>query len=156
MKKEDLKLTKIYLSNIEDRIKFQKKMFSLGIQLKDNIATSLNLNDCPFFYIDEGYSLFAVESSEDGKVAFLNDDESEQVFLDDVLAIKEPKGVCKFNTFDRVLVRNSNFGQWRAKFFSHYDYENDSFPYVTTDAISFGICIKYEGNEHLLMTSDSE
>ena len=32
MEKEDLRETKIYLSNVEDRITFQKKMFSLGIK----------------------------------------------------------------------------------------------------------------------------
>ena len=34
MKIEDLKNTKIYLSNEEDRIKFQEKVFRLGVEWK--------------------------------------------------------------------------------------------------------------------------
>ena len=151
MKKEDLKETKIYLSNIEDRIKFQEKMFSLGIKWSD--VDGIHCTDFPFYYISEDFYL---EYSESTDPAFFIWDSYRQIFLHEVLEIEEPKGVCEFNTFDRVLVRNSHLGLWRAKFFSYYNYENDSFPYVTTDHMSFGICIKYEGNEHLLMTSDSE
>jgi len=152
MKKEDLRETKICLSNVEDRVKFQEKMFSLGIKWNSS-TESISYLDSPFYSIDWDLRL-----SHGGKWDYLYFTHSDhrQIFLYEVLAIEEPKNEYKFNTFDRVLVRNSNFGQWRAKFFSHYDYENTRFPYVTTDAISFGICIKYEGNEHLLMTSDSE
>lgn len=152
MNLEDLKETKIYLSNVEDRIKFQKKVFNLGVEWCDSGKSVANTEHM-FYYIDSDLRLSYTDIFD--KSSFIGDNRK-QIFLDEVLAIEDPKEVCEFNPFDKVLVRNSNFGQWRAKFFSHYDYENDSFPYVTTDAISFGICIKYEGNEHLLMTSDSE
>ena len=141
MEKEDLRETKIYLSNVEDRIKFQKKMSSLGIQLKDNVATSLNLNDCPFFYIDEDYSLFAVESSEDGKVAFLNEDEYEQVFLDDILSIIG----YNFKPYDKVLVRDNNGHRWRPRLFAWHSVEYDEdYPFETTGGDSYRYCIPYD------------
>lgn len=141
MKKEDLKLTKIYLSNVEDRITFQKKMCSLGIQLKDDITTSLNLNDCPFFYIDEDYLLCAVGSNEDGKVAFLNEDKYEQVFLDDILSITD----YNFKPYDRVLVRDSSNTRWKPKLFAFHnvDYDKD-YPFETTDGGFFRYCIPYD------------
>ena len=151
MKKEDLRETKIYLSSVEDRIKFQKKMFSLGIRWFD--LDGVRYTDCPFYYISRGFYL---ELSKPIDSKYFRCSDHKQIFLHDVLAIKEPNKVCKFNPFDRVLVRDLNIGLWGAKFFSHYDDEDDSFPYITTDDSSYSQCIKYEGNEHLLMTSDSE
>lgn len=141
MEIEDLRGTKIYLSSIEDRKKFKKKMSILGIQLKDDIATSLNLNDCPFFYIDEDYSLYAVESSEVGKVEFLNEDEYEQVFLDDILSIMD----YNFKPYDKVLVRDNNGARWNPKLFAFHnvDYDKD-YPFETTDGGFFRYCIPYD------------
>ena len=146
MKKEDLRETKIYLSNVEDRKKFQKKMSILGIQLEDDIATLLNLDACPFFYIDEDYSLYAVESSEVGKVAFLNEDEYEQVFLDDILSIMD----YNFKPYDKVLVRDSSNTRWKPKLFAFHnvDYDNvdydKDYPFETTDGGFFRYCIPYD------------
>ena len=152
MKKEDLKETKIYLSNVEDRIKFQLKMFSLGIKWI-GIDGVVDYTDCPFYYIGKDFDLQYSISIEP---EFFICNNYKQIFLHEVLAIKEPKKECKFNTFDKVLVRDTNTGLWGAKHFSHYNYKDDSFPYVTTNNSSYSQCIKYEGNEHLLMTSDSE
>ena len=141
MKKEDLRETKIYLSNVEDRITFQKKMSILGIQLKDDIATSLNLDACPFFYIDEDYSLYAVESSEVGKVAFLNEDEYEQVFLDDILSITN----YDFKPYDKVLVRDNNDTRWKPRLFAWHSVEYDEdYPFETTGGNSYRYCIPYD------------
>ena len=152
MKKEDLKETKIYLSNVEDRIKFQEKMFSLGIKWIV-INSAVDYTDCPFYYIDKDFDL-QYSISIDPEFFIYNN--YKQIFLHEVLAIKEPKEVCEFNTFDRVLVRDTNKDLWVAKFFKFYYCENISFPYQTIDDCCFSQCIKYEGNEHLLMTSDSE
>lgn len=102
MKKEDLKGTKIYISSKQDRGLYIEKILKLGISISDATKTLLKFNECPFIYINEDYELHADKNSEDGKCAFLNDYESEQIFLDDVLAIKEPKGVCKSNPFDVI------------------------------------------------------
>ena len=152
MEKEDLKETKIYLSNVEDRVKFQKKVFNLGVEWCESGKSVANTEHM-FYYIDSDLRLSHTDIFD--KLSFIGDNRK-QIFLDEVLAIEEPKEVCEFNTFDKVLVRDTNTGLWGAKLFSHYNYKDDSFPYVTTNNSSYSQCIKYEGNEHLLMTSDSE
>ena len=98
MNKEDLKETKIYLSNIEDRIKFQEKMFSLGIKWYSS-TESLSYLDSPFYFID--WDLRLSHGSKGDYLGFRYSDHK-QVFLNDVLAIKEPNKVCKSNPFDII------------------------------------------------------
>ena len=58
----------------------------------------------------------------------------------------------QFKPFEKVLVRDSYDDMWRASFFSHIK-ENDG-RYVTTCVI-WKFCIPYEGNEHLLGTTNN-
>lgn len=51
MRIEDLKNTKIYLPNKEDRIKFQKKVFKLGVEWKAGEPRKIMEKE-PFYYID--------------------------------------------------------------------------------------------------------
>ena len=81
MKKEDLRETKIYLSNVEDRVKFQE----------------------------------------------------------------EPKEVCEFNPFDRVLVRDSSNTRWKPRLFAWHSVEyNGDYPFETTAGGSYRYCIPYD------------
>lgn len=57
-----------------------------------------------------------------------------------------------FEPFDRVLVRDGNKEVWRANFFNFYD-EGKEYPYYCVAAV-YKYCIPYEGNEHLLGTTD--
>ncbi|MGL5958355.1 MAG: hypothetical protein ACRCZZ_07185, partial [Phocaeicola sp.] len=57
----------------------------------------------------------------------------------------------KFKPFDRVLVR-CNDEEWSCDLFSHIT-KNDEYKY-TCLAMSWKQCIPYEGNEHLLGTTD--
>ena len=52
----------------------------------------------------------------------------------------------------KVLVRDSYNDMWRASSFSHI--KEDDGRYVTT-GLSWNFCIPYEGNEHLLGTTDN-
>lgn len=56
-----------------------------------------------------------------------------------------------FHPFDRVLVRDRDDEKWQTGFFSHEEY--NAF-YVVSNA-HWLQCIPYEGNEHLLGTTDS-
>lgn len=56
--------------------------------------------------------------------------------------------------FQKVLVRDCENERWKASFFSHITTYNDRPIYVTT-GLAFYECIPYEGNEHLLGTTDS-
>ena len=58
----------------------------------------------------------------------------------------------QFKPFEKVLVRDSFDDVWRASFFSHIKENNGR--YVTT-CITWKFCIPYEGNEHLLGTTNN-
>lgn len=67
----------------------------------------------------------------------------------------------KFDTttlkpFDKVLVRHNKDNQWCGSFFSHIDddFHSHCYKYVTITGKSYPMCIPYEGNEHLLGTTD--
>lgn len=56
----------------------------------------------------------------------------------------------KFKPFDKVLVRNYNYENWKCSLFSHYKNSNETeYIYVTITG-SYIHCIPYEGNEYLL------
>ena len=90
--------------------------------------------------------------------------ETQQIILFDALArenkawdsekkqIVDIKKEHQFKPFERVLVRDSYDDVWRASFFSHIK-ENDG-RYVTT-CVTWKFCIPYEGNEHLLGTTNN-
>jgi hypothetical protein len=71
----------------------------------------------------------------------------------DTLQVEPVKPKCPFKPFDKVLVRDNDEGEWYANYFSHYK-ENNDCPYVCIDN-SYIYCIPYEGNEHLLGTSEA-
>ena len=64
----------------------------------------------------------------------------------------EPK--CSLKPFDKVLVRDSEDGVWKAGYFSNYDEDNGSLPYICVGSL-YKLCIPYEGNEYLLGTNKS-
>lgn len=64
---------------------------------------------------------------------------------------------CEFKPFDRVLVRDCEDDIWKCGFFSHYQHNNcydTEYYYYTTDT-GYKRCIPYEGNEHLLGTTNN-
>lgn len=66
---------------------------------------------------------------------------------------EQPKPEPKFKPFDRVLVRNGNYGCWEIDFFDHYN-QSENFPYRGMTRGWHKQCIPYEGNEALLGTVD--
>ena len=57
----------------------------------------------------------------------------------------------EFNPFDRVLVRVNDMMCWQAGFF---EFESDGWFCVINGSVKYLQCIPYEGNEHLLGTTD--
>ena len=55
-----------------------------------------------------------------------------------------------FKPFDKVLVRNKN-NRWYPRFYA----ETDGLLYYTTDSKNWEECIPYEGNEHLVGTTNN-
>ena len=153
MKIEDLKGTKIYLSNEEDRVKFQEKVFSLGVEWRDGAPHEI-VPDCPFYYISYNYKLTRDCATSSN---FFISHPYKQIFLDDVLEIEEPKKEYEFQPFDKVLVRDSVTGVWLPRFYSWNIYEvNEDYPYEITSGVTYKYCIPYEGNEHLAGTTNSK
>lgn len=57
-----------------------------------------------------------------------------------------------FKPFDKVLVRDTETENWKASFFSHYNYDS-LWIYRCFNDIGYRYCIPYEGNEHLVGTN---
>lgn len=68
--------------------------------------------------------------------------------LKEVVDLKPKVDVLK--PFDRVLIRDINAERWKASFFS---YKEESH-YVSIEGRCWRQCIPYEGNEHLLGTTE--
>lgn len=64
--------------------------------------------------------------------------------------------ITDLKPFDKVLVRNFSLDKWHIQFFERYD-KNASrrYPFVCICGNKYGECIPYEGNEHLLNTTDN-
>lgn len=59
-----------------------------------------------------------------------------------------------FMPFDKVLVRDNAAQLWKANYFSHYEEDDEDYPYTCIDN-SYHCCIPYENNKHLLGTSEA-
>lgn len=70
----------------------------------------------------------------------------------DTLQVEPVKPECPFKPFDKVLARDTDEHTWRANYFSHYS-NDPEYPYTCTNGL-YRYCIPYEGNEHLLGTTD--
>ena len=95
---------------------------------------------------------FHIEESNAAQIYIYNIEEKIGGKLDlKTLEIEKPK--CEFKPFDKVLGRNEKDDVWEADLFSHYR-EGSQYPFR---CIGFGrkYCIPYEGNEHLLGTTDN-
>lgn len=68
------------------------------------------------------------------------------------LQVEPVKKECPFKPFDKVLVRDDDGQEWKINFFSHYD-EKVFYKYRCLKAF-YKQCIPYEGNEHLLGTTE--
>lgn len=60
--------------------------------------------------------------------------------------------ISNFKPFDKVLTRDSDNGRWSCRWFSRYD-KNQFLSFITTNSV-YSQCIPFEGNEHLLGTTD--
>lgn len=136
----ELNNTKIYLSNEEDRVKFLKKVFELGVRWSngtEEIDTTL-----PCYAISDEKTLYHLESD-----VFLESD-IQQVFLEDILKIDKLSANYGFKTGQPVLVRDLATWKWEYGIFGRYVH-GDRYPNKCIGN-SYVYCIPFEGNEHLL------
>ena len=71
----------------------------------------------------------------------------------ETLQVEPVKPECSFKPFDKELIRDSKEQLWIANYFSLYNEKDKDYPYVCMGG-SYRFCIPYEGNEHLLGTTD--
>lgn len=60
----------------------------------------------------------------------------------------------EFKAYDRVLVRDKDDERWQAAFYDQYLADEEKYPHHVISGACFTQCIPYEGNEHLLGTTD--
>lgn len=70
------------------------------------------------------------------------------------LVLEVPDNASQFKPFDKVLVRHYDVSLWQPAFFWKFFDELSKTPYYTIDGNKWEQCIQYEGNEHLLGTTD--
>ena len=95
---------------------------------------------------DEQKTLFIAEAEK-----YYNGKYNPETLQVETVKVIEPK--CLLKPFDKVLVRDSDAGIWKAAHFSHYIGEYE-YPYFTT-ASAYKQCVPYDCNEHLLGTNKS-
>lgn len=99
-----------------------------------------------------GTQHFHIEESNAAQIYMYNIEEKIGGKLDlKTLEIEKPK--CEFKPFDKVLGRNEKDDVWEADLFSYYR-EESQYPFRCI-GFSRKYCIPYEGNEHLLGTTDN-
>lgn len=61
----------------------------------------------------------------------------------------------EFKPFEKVLVRDDKGGRWTPAIFGCKNTENSEFKYIVCCGFCWKYCIPYEGNEHLLGTTNN-
>lgn len=135
----------------------QKKLFELGARWA-HIGKEITDEECPFLYVD---NRGAIASGYNMK-CFMNGGygggHSTEVKADELLSWEpepQPQPLPQLEPFQKVLVRQEDDDEWEASFFSHYrQMPSGKEPHNVCVTFPWTQCIPYEGNEHLLGTTD--
>lgn len=71
-----------------------------------------------------------------------------------VRPVKVSKSMCSFEPFQKVLVRDDECDTWKADYFSDYEKGDKTYRYNCVGSF-YKSCIPYEGNQHLLGTTNN-
>lgn len=96
-----------------------------------------------------------VKASDEQRDKFISDMEKffGGKYNPDTMQVDPVKSTCPFKPFGKVLVRDAEGLEWYANYFSHYREYDQGYPYACM-GVYYRYCIPYEGNEHLLGTTD--
>ena len=144
-----MKAYKIDLSMYEGKVReivseaVQKKAFELGYEW---------INNGNKIFPDRKYfTLF-----QDGGMA-QELSAGESITVDNFFSLTSAKDEPIFKPFDKVLVRSGTSEFWHISFFdSMNDNAKFGYKYICVEGHLYRYCIPYEGNEHLLSTTDNE
>lgn len=95
-----------------------------------------------------------VKASDEQRDKFISDMEKffGGKYNPETLSVEPVNSKCPFRPFDKVLVRDTDEQTWCANYFSHCK-KDSVYPYACINGL-YRYCIPYEGNEHLLGTTD--
>lgn len=137
--------TKVYVDGNSKEI--QKKLFGLGFVWNSRDRKILN-EDHPFLYIDGDKTIMCEKN-----MSYFKAHPYKEITANDILNIRTEEE-CPFKPFDRVLIRDSDNDKWCAELFSHYTSDDGDYPFRTLSTC-YKQCIPYEGNEHLIGTTEN-
>ncbi len=117
--------------------------------------TEFNTTDISFGKVEVCNTDCFVKASDEQRAVFIAKAEKHYngKYNPDTLQVEPVKPKCQFKPFDKVLVRDKEEDLWDINFFSHYKENEKYFPYACINT-RYRFCIPYEGNEHLLGTTD--
>ena len=149
-----MKAYKIDLSGFTGKVRevvseaVQKKAFELGYGWKVHGKTITHLG-APIVYCESNGGMM-----KDNDTSAYADDLNTAITADAFLALESEEP--EFKPFDKVLMRDEMHGQddWTLCQYSHFWEETDK--YVAMGGLRYDFCIHYEGNEHLLGTTNKE
>lgn len=153
-----MKEYKIDLSMYEGKVRevvseaVQTKAFALGyVRCGDNSKSAI-YKDSVHLFIDK-YGDLTMFLEKD--VKYFNNHENPEISAADFLALtpESVKDAPEFKPFDKVLVRDSDGDEWGIDLFASFSADAPySFQCLNSE---WKQCIPYEGNEHLLGTTES-
>lgn len=151
MKKEEaiakLSNTKVYVDGKSKEI--QEKLFEIGFRWRNTGEVFVEFVDRPFIIINGDMFL-----GHDNDMTYFGRHQNKEVKADDILSITIDNEY-EFKPFDRVLVRSADNYIWQGSFISHIA-KNDTHGWrIYTMTGYWSQIIPFEGNEHLVGTSDS-
>ena len=132
----------------------QRHAFELGYPGWRSCGDKISYTNMPYLFIESVYMQTTGSCSAE---TFKNDKDA-LISLADFLALtpedvidapKEPE----FKPFEQVLVRDYDSNVWVAHLYSHRD-DNLAYIHRTVGDVGYHQCIPYEGNEHLLGTTE--
>lgn len=138
--------TKVYVDGKSKEI--QEKLFEIGFTWCDmtNYKAMLEIRE-PFLYMFSDKRIYAGSDM----INFKNKNFRE-IKAEDILNLKIDKEY-DLKPFDKVLVRDCDDQPWRIELYEKYDEENKPNKYICLSCW-YRQCIPFEGNEHLLGTTD--
>lgn len=136
---------KIQTGEIEGRIvaKTKKGYISATLKQLDIVSTTLS--------VYHGDNHVEIQYGHNSMLEYLQGSNLfNMLFIELQQETNKPKYI--FKPFDKVLVRQSDKNDWRVAFYSHFNEEENLH---VTAWLSWYQCIPYEGNEHLVGTSNN-
>ena len=117
---------------------------------KDNYTDTIAYaSDHYGFKIDEHIFRSYIPASEDMKEKLFAAMDKAGYEWDGETLKKKPQ----FKPFDKVLVRDNKSLKWKCAFYSYFE-PYGTYPHVTSNG-SYAMCIPFEGNEHLVGTTNN-